>query len=91
MKEYDLVYVPEKLRLAGRAVYVERNQVMIEASTYCVFYFDPSCEQPKPNEPPRKKKFTSGTKLAYEYAMQRKRAGYKIKRINLWESEPDIF
>ena len=91
MKDYELVFVPEKLRLAGKAVYVERNQVMIDNSTYCVFYFDPSCEQFNTNQPTSSKKFTSGTKLAYEYALQRKRAGCKIRRINLWELEPDIF
>ena len=89
MKDYELVVVPEKLRLAGKAVYVERNQEMIDQSTYCVFYFDPSCEQS--NQLTNGKKFTSGTRLAYEYAQQRKRAGYKIRRINLWELEPDIF
>ena len=61
---------------AGRASYIERNRAMINDSDYCVFYYD---ENYKP--PPRKRSRKdigyyqpkSGTKLAYEYARQKKK------------------
>ncbi len=57
---------------AGRASYVERNQAMINDSDFCIFYYDK-------NYVPLKKT-NSGTKLAYEYAVRKKK-----KVINLNE------
>ena len=61
---------------AGKASYIERNQAMITNSDYCVFYYDKTyvpkkqtqckhdlfCCQPK-----------SGTKIAYDYAVKKKK------------------
>ena len=57
---------------AGRASYVERNQAMINDSDFCIFYYNK-------NYVPSTKT-NSGTKLAYEYAVRRKK-----KIINLFE------
>ena len=68
---------------SGRAQYVERNQAMIDDSDFCVFYYDEAYK------PPLRKQYRSalsmyqpksGTKLAYEYAKQRKK-----KIINLFK------
>lgn len=78
LKFYDDTYLPEKVRGAGRASYVERNQEMINKSDFCVVYYD------KNYSPPRRKNSRkdltdyqpkSGTKLAYDYAEKK---GLKI-------------
>lgn len=61
---------------AGYASYVERNQAMINDSDYCVFYYDTNYE-------PEMRKYSkrsigyyqpkSGTKLAYDYAKQKRK------------------
>ncbi len=62
---------------SGKAHYVERNQAMIDDSDFCVFYYNEAYK------PPLRKRFResfstyqpkSGTKLAYEYAKQKKKA-----------------
>lgn len=40
LRSYDETFFPEKLKKAGRAVYVERNFLMIGKSDVCVFFFD---------------------------------------------------
>ena len=57
---------------AGKASYVERNQAMINDSDFCVFYYN------KDYIPPTKT--NSGTKIAYEYAIRKKK-----KVINLFK------
>ena len=57
---------------AGRASYVERNQAMINNSDFCVFYYNKNYVPPT--------KTNSGTKIAYEYAMRKKK-----KVINLFK------
>ena len=64
LKSYDDTYYPEKLHGAGRAAYVERNYEMIDKSHYCIVYYD---EQGAPTT--RK----SGTKIALDYAIKRKK------------------
>lgn len=56
---------------AGKGAYVERNQAMVDASDYCVFYYDE-------NYLPKMRKYSktslasyqpnSGTKLAFDFA-----------------------
>ena len=68
---------------SGKASYIERNKAMIDASDYCIFYYDE-------NYKPQKRKHSksdvfdyqpnSGTSLAYEYAKQ-----YNKNLINLFE------
>lgn len=57
---------------AGRASYIERNQSMINDSDYCIFYYNK-------NYTPLTKT-NSGTKIAYEYAIKKKK-----KVINLFK------
>jgi hypothetical protein len=84
--------MPERIENAGIARYVERNQEMINASGYCIFYYD------KNYKPPRRKyckrsvgdyQPKSGTKVAFEYAHQRKRGGKEITIINLYEAKDE--
>ncbi len=75
---YDRTYYPERLKNAGRAVYVERNFEMIDHSSYCVLYYDENYMPPKRKN--SQKDLTayqpkSGTKLAYDYAVKK---GLKI-------------
>ena len=62
---------------SGRASYVERNYAMIDDSDICVFYYNESYQ------PQRRKEYKSalgtyqlksGTKIAYDYAMQKSRS-----------------
>ena len=61
---------------SGKASYIERNKTMIDASDYCIFYYD---EKYKPQKRKRSKNDVfeyqpnSGTSLAYEYAKQKKK------------------
>ena len=87
-QDYDGEVQSERVYNAGRASYVERNQEMIDASDYCIFYYNPNYL------PPRRKygkrylgdyQPKSGTALAFDYA---KRRGYRCKGImviNLWK------
>ena len=70
--------------VSGRASYVERNQAMIDDSNYCIFYYDE-------NYMPQIRKYSkkqigyyqpkSGTKLAYDYAVKKKKSILNIKLI----------
>lgn len=77
LESYEETYFPEKIENAGKSSYVERNYEMIDKSTYCVFYYDenytPSPKRvPKHNMLPTTKR-KSGTKIAYEYAVKKKK------------------
>lgn len=64
LTRYDDTYYPENLRGAGRASYVKRNREMIDRSRFCVVYFN------EENAPRTRK---SGTELALNYAVKKKR------------------
>ena len=92
-KDYDGAMMSDRLWSAGKASYVERNQDMINASDYCVFYYNPQYL------PPRRKyskravgdyQPKSGTKVAFDYANQRKRNGKDINIINLCKESKEI-
>ena len=74
---YDDTYFPDKILNAGRAAYVERNFHMIDRADICIFYFDKTYSPPRDRIPnkhvccPNKK--VSGTKLAYDYALCKKK------------------
>lgn len=73
LQSYEETYFPPKLEKAGRFSYVERNYEMIDNSTCCVFYYNENyTPPPKGNTllPSRRK---SGTKVAYEYAVKKKK------------------
>jgi len=64
LERYEDTYYPEKLKNAGKAVYVERNCEMIDNSNFCVIYYYHK------NLPKNRK---SGTKIAFDYAMKQKK------------------
>ena len=66
----ERVYWIEKLAKAGKAGYVERNQIMIDDSSVCVFYFGHGVDADGKIRGQRK----SGTCVAYEYAMKKHKA-----------------
>ena len=62
---------PDGVAAAGKAAYVERNQAMIQASDFCVFYFN---DEYLPESRKESKiaitsyQPKSGTRLAFDYA-----------------------
>lgn len=64
LKSYEETYYPKGLQQAGRAVYLQRNRVMIQNSRFCVVYYD------KANAPTTRK---SGTEAALAYAVKLKK------------------
>ena len=74
---YEKTYFPQKLENAGKLSYVERNYEIIDNSICCIFYYN---ENYVPTQKKRIKpntifnfSTTSGTKLAYEYAVKKKK------------------
>ena len=47
LKHYEDTYFPEHMKNAGKASYVERNQEMINNSTFCVVYYDETYSPPR--------------------------------------------
>ena len=66
---YEYTYFPESALNAGKAVYIKRNREMIDKSRFCVFYYSKTSEPTKRN---------SGTKIAYDYAVHKKRKIYSM-------------
>ncbi|MBQ8295106.1 MAG: hypothetical protein IJX87_01590 [Clostridia bacterium] len=76
LRDFEDTYMPERIENAGKASYVERNQEMINASDFCVFYYDEEYKPPLRKQSRRSLTSyqpKSGTKLAYEYAKQKKK------------------
>ena len=76
MELYEHTYYPESVSGAGKAVYVKRNEYMVDNSSICVVYYDENYM------PPRRKQSrrdltdyqpSSGTGVAYKYAEKKKR------------------
>ena len=92
LKDYDGEMMSERLLLAGKASYVERNQDMIDTSDYCVFYYNSEYQPPKRKYSKRdvsEYQAKSGTELAFDYANQRKRSGKDISVINIFEANDE--
>lgn len=75
LESYEETYYPKKIRGAGKAAYVERNQEMINKSSFCVVYYDENYAPPRRKN--SKRDLTdyqpkSGTKIAYDYAVKKK-------------------
>ena len=90
LRDFEDTYVPKGVENAGVASYVERNQAMINASDYCIFYYNPNYQPPRRKYSKRSVgdyQPKSGTSLAYEYANQRKRGGKDLDIINFFESK----
>lgn len=75
---FEEVYKPDIVYLSGKASYIERNQVMIDDSDVCVFYYDESYT-PKQRQISHKNvggiwtSPNSGTAIAYQYAQRKKK------------------
>ena len=85
-KDYDGAMMSDRLWSAGKASYVECNQDMINASDYCVFYYNENYQPPKRKYSKRdisEDKHKSGTQIAFDYAKQRKNGGKELTIINL--------
>ena len=88
LRDFEDTYMPERIENAGVARYVERNQEMINASDYCIFYYNPHYQPPKRKYSKRdvcEYQPKSGTQVAYDYAYQRKRGGKELTIINVCE------
>ncbi|MBO5889380.1 MAG: hypothetical protein J6Q58_04500 [Clostridia bacterium] len=76
LQYYDDTIMPTKVINAGKASYVERNQEIIDASDFCIFYYNLKYK-PKLRKQSKTSIIyyqpNSGTKLAYEYAKQKKK------------------
>ena len=66
--EYEEIKKSDRVNSAGRACYVERNYWIIDESKYVVFYLD---------EKNQSRKRTSGTTIAYQYALNGGRVIYR--------------
>ena len=92
-QDYDGEVQSDRVYNAGRASYVERNQEMIDASDYCIFYYNSEYQPPKRKYSKRsvgEYQPKSGTALSFEYANQRKHGEYSIKIINIWEKWKEV-
>lgn len=61
LESCDETFFPQSLQRAGKAVYVERNKLMIDRADICVFYCDMNAVEGT----------VSGTRLAYRYAVSK--------------------
>ncbi len=61
---YDDTYYPEKIKGAGKAVYIKRNCEMIDNSQFCIVYYDEKYTPENRN---------SGTKIALDYAIKQEK------------------
>ncbi len=61
LERCEETYFPEKIRNAGKSIYIERNCIMIDNADICAIYLNK-------DYPPK-----SGTGMAYEYALDKKR------------------
>lgn len=86
-KDYDGEMMSDRLWSAGKASYVERNQDMINASDYCVFYYNPQYLPPKRRYSKRdvsEYQPKSGTKLAFDYVYSKLKSNNKPTVINIY-------
>lgn len=67
LERYEDTCYPQALVGTGRAVYIKRNQIMVDNSQFCLVYY-------RGDYAPKGRK--SGTKLALEYARKQNRTIY---------------
>ena len=91
LEHYEKTYFLEKMRGAGKASYVERNQEMINQSKFCVIYYDENYTTPRRRNSKRDLvgyQPKSGTRIAYEYAVKKRLFiinvlyGIRVKTLN---------
>ena len=89
LRDFEDTYMPERIENAGVARYVERNQEMIiNASDYSIFYYNENYKPPRRKYSKRSVgdyQPKSGTKVAFDYANQRKNGGKDLTIINLFK------
>ncbi len=76
LEEYDDTIIPAGIENAGKAVYVERNQAMVNASDFCVFYYNSDYIPPLRKRGKKMEAFyqpKSGTEIAFQYAFKKKK------------------
>ena len=75
LKAYEDAQRSPRLYEAGKASYVERNEDMINASDFCVFYYDDAYLPPlrKQSKDGSLYQPKSGTAVAYDYAIKKKK------------------
>lgn len=81
LKDYDAEVQSDRVYSAGKASYVERNQEMIDDSDFCIFYYNEAYHPPKRKRTNRDLSTyqpKSGTRLAYEYAVQKSKNDEKV-------------
>ncbi len=71
LKDFERGEISDKVYGAGKASYVERNEEMIDNSVYCVFFYKEDYKPASKNF--RQSNKTSGTKLACDYAVRKKK------------------
>ncbi len=76
LKDFDEAKSSDRIQKAGKVSYVERNQEMIDDSDFCVFFYIEEYK-PQPN-PYYASSGKSGTKLAYDYAVRKKKTIFNI-------------
>lgn len=81
LKDFDDYVQSDSVYFAGKASYVKRNQEMIDASNFCVFYYNKNYEPKTKNQYSSRK---SGTRIAYEYAIRKQEKTGKFI-INVFE------
>ncbi len=73
LEDYDDTYFPEKIVNAGKASYVERNQIMIGKSDFCIVYYREDYKPPIRRNSRWECQAKSGAKIAYDYAKKKKK------------------
>jgi len=84
IKGYEDSYLPNRCKVGSRASYIQRNFEIIDKSDYCIFYYDKNYvpEQKTISNKGIFKTYsskTSGTKLAYDYAIKKKKDILNVK------------
>ena len=88
LRDFEDTYVPKGVENAGIARYVERNQAMINASDYCIFYYNPDYLPPRRKYSKRSVgdyQPKSGTAIVFDYAKRRNRVVENLIIINLFD------
>ena len=78
---YEQTYFSPTLENAGKSCYIKRNYQMIDNCTYCVFYYDKNYKAIKNGTKGSLKlqeSRKSGTKIAYEYALKKKKVIFNM-------------
>lgn len=69
LENYEYTYFPTRILGVGRALYVKRNEEMIDRSQFCVFYYQEGYV-------PKGRK--SGSKIALDYALKHNKVIYRF-------------